>query len=167
MIDEFAGRILNQLAGVEKELPQPAVLKPMQPNMADHWTRPVLLERAAYLGKLARYGDGFESETIKEYPQHSVMLSFRSRTGDAEVHADFAGIFYVVEGSATLVSGGTVEGAVEITPGEIRGSSVTGGVRYALRAGDVAHIPAGRPHQLLVEGEKTFTCLVVKVRENP
>ncbi len=155
------------MGGGERQRPEPEISKQEQPNAADHWTRAILLERAAYLGKLAKYGNGSESEAIKEYPRHSVILSFRSRTGEAEVHADFADIFYVVEGSATLVSGGTVEGARQIGPGEIRGASVTGGVHRALRAGDVAHIPAGLPHQLLVGGETTVTCLVVKVREQP
>jgi uncharacterized RmlC-like cupin family protein len=35
-----------------------------------------------------------------------------------------------------------------------------------LRAGDVAHVPAGLPHQMLVAGDKTVTCLVLKVEEN-
>lgn len=56
-------------------------------------------------------------------------------------------------------------GAETIGPGEIRGASIEGGMRQELRAGDVAHVPAGVPHQMLVAGEKTITSLVVKVRE--
>jgi quercetin dioxygenase-like cupin family protein len=51
-------------------------------------------------------------------------------------------------------------------PGETRGSSIEGGKRQELRAGDVAHVPAGLPHQMLVAGEQTVTCLVMKVQEN-
>jgi uncharacterized RmlC-like cupin family protein len=40
-------------------------------------------------------------------------------------------------------------------------------VRQELRAGDVAHVPAALPHQMLVAGEQTVTCLVMKVQENP
>jgi uncharacterized RmlC-like cupin family protein len=43
---------------------------------------------------------------------------------------------------------------------------VEDGVRQELRAGDVAHVPAGVPHQMLLAGEKTISCLVVKIREN-
>jgi mannose-6-phosphate isomerase-like protein (cupin superfamily) len=126
-----------------------------------------LLERAATLRKLAKHGDGAASETLREYPGHCAMLLFRSRDGAAEVHENFADVFYVLEGRATLVTGGTVAGATSIGPGEMRGSSIEGGVRQELRAGDVAHVPAGVPHQMLVAGEKTITCLVVKVQENP
>jgi mannose-6-phosphate isomerase-like protein (cupin superfamily) len=132
----------------------------------DHWTSAVLLERAAYLHKMATQGDGSAGETLKEYPLHCAMLSFRSRDGEAEVHENFADVFYVLEGRATLVTGGTVAGARLTKPGETRGTSIEGGVRQELRAGDVAHVPAGLSHQMLVAGEQTVTCLVLKVQEN-
>ena len=64
------------------------------------------------------------------------------------------------------MTGGTVEGARLTKPGETRGTSIEGGVRQELRAGDVAHVPAGLSHQMLVAGEQTVTCLVLKVQEN-
>ena len=134
---------------------------------SDHWSPAVLLERATTLRKLARQGDGAASETLREYPGHCAMLLFRSRDGAAEVHENFADVFYVLDGHATLVTSGAVAGAASIGPGEIRGSSVEGGRRQELRAGDVAHVPAGLPHQMLLRGEQTLTCLVMKVRENP
>ena len=134
---------------------------------SDHWSPAVLLERATTLRKLARQGDGAASETLREYPGHCAMLLFRSRDGVAELHENFADLFYVLDGRATLVTGGTVTGAETIGPGEMRGVSIQGGARQELRAGDVAHVPAGLPHQMLVAGEKTFTCFVVKIQENP
>lgn len=165
-MDTLSTKILKELLPAEKELPVPAAPKPQRQGAVDHWTRAILLERAAYLGKLARHGDGSASETLKEYPQHCAMLSFRARDGVAEVHENFADVFYVLDGFATLVTGGTVAGAASSGPGEIRGSSIVGGVRQQLRAGDVVHVPAGQPHQMLVAGEKTVTCLVLKVQEN-
>jgi quercetin dioxygenase-like cupin family protein len=47
--------------------------------------------------------------------------------------------------------------------GEIRGSSIAGGERHNLGVGDIVHIPAGTPHQLLVENGKPFTYFVIKV----
>ena len=93
------------------------------------------------------------------------MLSFRERDGDAELHERFADLFFVLSGKATLVTGGTVMGAETVGPGEVRGSSIEGGVRQELRAGDVVHVPAGVPHQMLVPGEKTFTSFVVKIEQ--
>jgi mannose-6-phosphate isomerase-like protein (cupin superfamily) len=131
----------------------------------DHWSPAVLLERAAYLRKMAKHGDGSASEMLKEYPQHCAMLSFRSRDGEAEVHERFADLFLVLTGTATLATGGVVTGTRVIGPGETRGTAIEGGARQTLRAGDVAHVPAGTPHQMLLAGDQTITCLVMKVKE--
>jgi quercetin dioxygenase-like cupin family protein len=147
--------------------PEPPEPRRVRQSPADHYTPSVLMERVAYLKKIAKHGDGSASETVKEYPQHFTMLSFRSRSGEAEVHENHADFFYVLEGCATLATGGAVAGARTVGPGETRGDSIEGGARQELRAGDVAHVPAGVPHQMLVEGDRTITCFVIKVLENP
>ena len=159
------------MENLEKAILKDVVLDDIAPktrapkNPADHWSHAVLLERAAYLRKLARHGDGSASETLKEFPQHFAMLSFRSRSGEVEVHDNFADLFVVLAGAAILVTGGVAAGARVIAPGETRGTSIEGGARQTLRAGDVAHVPAGTPHQMLLKGEETITCLVMKVQE--
>jgi mannose-6-phosphate isomerase-like protein (cupin superfamily) len=170
-MDLYSKQILKELLPAEKDIvlvaPNARASARKQTLQSDHWSAAVLLERAAYLRKLAKHGDGSASETLKEYPRHCAMLLFRSRDGEAEVHENFADVFYVLDGRATLVTGGTVMGARLTGPGEMRGSSVEGGARQELRAGDVAHVPAGVPHQMLVAGDKTVICLVMKVEENP
>jgi len=163
IMDTLSKQILKK---IDAEPPGPLIQQKDSTPHLDHWSSAVLLERAAYLHKLARQGDGSASETLKEYPRHFTMLSFRSRDGQAELHENFADLFYVLEGRATLVTGGAVAGAKKIGPGEVRGVSVEGGTRQELRAGDVAHVPAGVPHQMLVPGDKTVTCFVMKIQEN-
>jgi len=158
-MDELAAEILKR---IDPEAPAP---RAVHTNPVDHYSPAVLLEREAYLRKVAKHGDGSASEMLKEYPQHFTMLSFRSRDGEAEVHEHHADLFYVLDGHATLVTGGTVAGARAIGPGETRGDAVEGGTLLELRAGDVAHVPAGVPHQMLVASEKTMTCFVMKVVE--
>jgi len=164
-MDDFSAKILGELLPAEKEVPLPKRRRKQQPPHLDHWSRPVLMERAAHLRKLAKFGDGQASETLRQYPQHAIMLSFRARDGQAELHQNFADLFCVLDGHATLVTGGNVVGARAVGAGEIRGTSIEGGTSQELRAGDVAHVPAGVPHQMLVRGEKTFTSLVVKIEQ--
>lgn len=170
-MDKISKEILKEALPAEKDVAAPAASAQAggeKPALhLDHWTSAVLLERAAHLHKLARQGDGSAGETLKAYPRHSAILSFRSRDGEAEIHENFADVFYVLEGRTTLVTGGTIVGARLTKPGETRGTSIEGGARQELRAGDVAHVPAGLPHQMLVAGEQTVTCLVMKVQENP
>ena len=158
-MDKLAKEILKDVA-LEEIAPKVPKQTPV-----DHWPPAILLERAAYLKKLARFGDGSASETLREYPQHCAMLSFRSRDGEAEVHQNFADLFYVLAGAATLMTGGTLIRPRVVGPGETRGDSIEGGARQELKAGDVAHEPAGLPHQMLVAGEKSVTCFVIKVQE--
>jgi mannose-6-phosphate isomerase-like protein (cupin superfamily) len=169
-MDSLSKGILKELLPAEKDVVPPAATAHSgarkQAPHSDHWSAAVLLERAEYLRKLAKHGDGSASETLKEYSRHCAMLLFRGRDGEAEVHENFADVFYVLDGRATLVTGGTVAGARLVGPGETSGSSVEGGMRQELLAGDVAHVPAGVPHQMLVAGDRTVTCLVLKVEEN-
>lgn len=167
-MSDLSKEILRELLPVEREV-APRALKPQAakdaPPQADHWSHPVLLERGAYLRKLAKLGDGQTSETLQEYPQYATMLSFRARDGVAELHENFADLFCVLDGRATLVTGGTVVNPEQVGPGEIRGASIEDGTRQELRAGDIAHVPAGVPHQMLVPGDKTFTSFVVKIEQ--
>lgn len=162
-IDRVSAHILRAVIGEEPA--PPAQRKSAEPGAVDHWPQPVLLERAAYLRDLAKAGDGQASETLREYPQHRAMLSFRSRNGEVEVHEKWADLFYVLSGAATLVTGGTVCGSRVIGPGETRGDSIEGGNAQELRPGEFIHVPAGTPHQFLVSSEKTVTCLVMKIQE--
>jgi mannose-6-phosphate isomerase-like protein (cupin superfamily) len=159
-IDKISAQILRTFVSDE-----PAH-RGIEPTDANHWTQPILLERAAYLRKLARAGDGQASETLREYPRHRVMLSFRSRNGEVEVHEHWADLFLVLSGTATLVTGGTVVGSRLIAPGETRGSSIDGGHHQELHPGEIVHVPAGTPHQFLVSSDKTITSFVLKMQES-
>ena len=54
--------------------------------------------------------------------------------------------FYVVDGEATIVTGGTMVDAKQTSPDQRRGSSIQGGQTYHLTKGDVITIPAKTPH---------------------
>ena len=167
-MDGFEKGILKQLVPAETDpvsRPAHARKKKDDPPRADHWPNPILLERAAFLRRLAKAGDGQASETLHQYPGHAAMLSFRARSGVVELHENFADLFCVLDGRATLLTGGTVVGPETIAPGEIRGTAIEGGVRQELRPGDVAYVPAGVPHQILVQGKKTFSSFVLKIEQ--
>jgi mannose-6-phosphate isomerase-like protein (cupin superfamily) len=136
-----------------------------QTMSSDHWSRDNLLERAQHLRQLAAQGEGSASETLEKYPHHYTMLAFRSKDGGGELHQNFADMFTILDGHVTLVTGGEVVDPKTTALGEIRGSSVKGGTRQELKPGDVVHIPAGTPHQMLVAGGETVTYFVVKIEE--
>ena len=120
-------------------------------------------ELQAISHKLAQKQTQFASRDLARYGNHYTMLAFRNATGSSEVHEHEADIFIVESGEATLVTGGRVMDPHETKAGEIRGSSIEGGERHSIATGDIIHIPAGTPHQLLIDKNKPFTYFVIKV----
>ena len=108
---------------------------------------------------------GAATETLDKYPGHFTMLTVRTESGGAELHEHYADIFFVIDGEATLTTGGTVLNPKEIEPGETRGTAVEGGVQQKLAKGDVVHISPNTPHQVSITKGQSFTYFVVKVKE--
>jgi mannose-6-phosphate isomerase-like protein (cupin superfamily) len=75
-----------------------------------------------------------------------VILANRRGAGEVEVHARTNHVFIIVEGEATLVTGGTLVGAHQTAPDQTRAPSVQGGEAHHLTKGDVITIPAKTPH---------------------
>lgn len=82
--------------------------------------------------------------------------------GQVEVHDHDTDIFYVLDGTATLVTGGKTEGGKTTGAGEVRGDKITGGTPRKLQKGDVVVIPQGVPHWF-TEVSNPFLYFVVKV----
>ena len=102
----------------------------------------------------------FGDEGGRNYMVHA---SHRESAGMAEVHELDADIIYVLDGSATFVTGGIVENGKTTAANEIRGSSITGGEVRRITKGDVLIVPNGTPHWFKdVSGPLNY--YVVKVR---
>jgi glc operon protein GlcG len=80
-----------------------------------------------------------------------------------EVHELDTDIIYVLDGTATIVTGGKSLESKQIAPNEFRGTSIDGGETRQLKKGDVLIVPKGTPHWFKqVDG--AFLYYVVKVR---
>lgn len=91
-----------------------------------------------------------------------IHASRRVMAGIVEIHEHDTDIFHVVEGTATLVTGGTLVDPSTLGPGEIRAKVSTGGIAHHLAKGDVIVIPKGVPHWFQ-EVSETFLYLTVRV----
>ena len=85
-------------------------------------------------------------ESLMSTPEYKVTASRRDKPGQVEVHLRDTDIFYVVEGSGDLVTGGTVVDAKNTSPEEVRGTRLEGGTERHLKKGDVVVIARGVPH---------------------
>jgi glc operon protein GlcG len=131
----------------------------VEPTMAgvleEHAVSTTLLDHERVAAAFAK------GEPLLEVPGYKVHASRRDAPGVAEVHLFETDVFYVLEGEATLVTGGTVVDPAESEPGQIRGSAITGGVENHLAKGDVIVIPHHEPHWFK-EVTAPFVYFVVK-----
>jgi glc operon protein GlcG len=98
-----------------------------------------------------------------EVGNYKVHASHRDASGVVEVHTRETDIIYMLEGNATLVTGGTLIDPKTIGPEEIRGKEVKGGEARRITKGDVIVIPNGTPHWFK-EVNGPINYYVVKVR---
>ena len=98
---------------------------------------------------------------LVETAGYKIHASRREAPGMAEVHAKDTDIIYVLDGTATVVTGGEVVGGKTTATDEIRGASIRGGKTQRLAKGDVFVVPNGVPHQF-TETTNPFLYYVVK-----
>jgi hypothetical protein len=101
---------------------------------------------------------------LVEAGDYKIHASRREGPGMAEIHTRDTDIAYVLQGSATLVTGGTAVNVKAIGPEEFRGTAIQGGETRPLTAGDVVVIPNGVPHWFR-QVKAPFLYYVVKVRQ--
>jgi uncharacterized protein GlcG (DUF336 family) len=94
---------------------------------------------------------------------YAVDAGRRSGPGEVEWHAAVTDVMHVLEGEATVVTGGEMVDVRHVGPGERRARATTGGIPQQLAPGDVLVVPAGVAHHF-VDVSDPFTYLVVKVK---
>ena len=75
-----------------------------------------------------------------------VQGSHRDKPGGVEVHDHEMDVLYVIDGTATFVTGGKMVGGKNTRSGQWLGTDITGGTVQQLVKGDVIVVPAGTPH---------------------
>ncbi len=133
------------------------------PQGFEHWTAASFQSIATVLAKdAAADPHHFAVRQLADFPNEAFLLVHREADGAVEWHENQIDIFLVQSGSATLLIGGTYSGGETVAPHEKRNGTIEGGTRVKLSAGDVVRIPPRVPHQLLLDGAREFTYLVVK-----
>jgi uncharacterized RmlC-like cupin family protein len=128
----------------------------------DHWSAGQFATHEEALHKGMK--NGLASETLGNWGNHLLLKTRReASSGQAELHEKQADLIVVQSGHATIIVGGRILNGKTTAPNEIRGTSIDGGERQSLRAGDVLHVPAKTPHQVLLDPGQTLDYIVLKV----
>ena len=103
-------------------------------------------QKVTYFEKGKVSGAFAKGVPLLEIANYKIHASRRTEPGMAEVHVKDADIIYVLEGSATFITGGMVVDGKTTAQDEIRGKEISGGDTYNITKGDVIIVPAGTPH---------------------
>ena len=141
-----------------------------QPNLhtatstPTQWAHYKAADLKAFVDTLKK-GETIKFPSIHRGDHQFQNISHRAKSSaSAELHKNWADLYYVLDGEVTIRYGDRLEGGKEGTDGEVRGGEIVGNVtRQKLVAGDVASAPAGVPHFWEVEPGKSVTYLTVKL----
>jgi mannose-6-phosphate isomerase-like protein (cupin superfamily) len=134
-------------------------------------TRPVVVMPAQSLSDLKeKLKPGNKTEELIDSAGMELRVAVQhenNRTGAAaELHDASDDVYYVLEGSATLVLGGKLDAPKETEPGEWRSPRIIDGKTVEITKGDLVVVPRGTPHQRST-ANKDFTMILIKIYEDP
>jgi mannose-6-phosphate isomerase-like protein (cupin superfamily) len=97
--------------------------------------------------KAERKGDqALLAQSMIQLAPYNVSLEYRAAVANAAVHETEAELFYVIDGSATLVTGGKLTNENRTNAANLSGSGIEGGVSRRVAKGDFIMVPEGTPH---------------------
>ena len=86
------------------------------------------------------------AQSIVQLAPYNASLEYRGTVGPAAVHEKEAEIFYVVDGSATMVTGGKLVNEKRNNPENLGGTGIEGGSSRMISKGDFIIVPENVPH---------------------
>jgi mannose-6-phosphate isomerase-like protein (cupin superfamily) len=99
------------------------------------------------------------SSRIANDPRYMINIVHRAVPAGAGAHPDGTELHYIIEGSGTIVTGGTLNRSGKT-------ATIDGGVTRHLAKGDTVLIPAGTPHWYK-EVDGSITYLEVRFNVGP
>ena len=102
------------------------------------------------------------SQRVLGLAPYTASLEHRTAVGPAAVHEKDAEMFYVIEGSGTLVTGGKLTKQTRPNPTNLSGDGIEGGQSRPVAKGDVFIVPENTPHWFsVINGELILISLHV------
>jgi mannose-6-phosphate isomerase-like protein (cupin superfamily) len=103
---------------------------------------------ALYAKAKADHKDGQPTviEPLLTLAPYGANLEYRTSVGPAAVHEKEAELFYVIDGSARLTTGGKLTEEKRTNAENLTGTGIEGGKSQAVAKGDFVIVPENTPH---------------------
>ena len=119
------------------------------PNAASSRTAVSAADVQAMIAKAKserKEGQALLAQSMIQLAPYNVSLEYRSAVANAAVHETEAELFYVIDGSATLVTGGKLTNETRTNAANLSGKGIDGGMSRKVAKGDFIMVPEGVPH---------------------
>jgi mannose-6-phosphate isomerase-like protein (cupin superfamily) len=91
-------------------------------------------------------GQALVAQPIVQLAPYNVSLEYRAAVANAAVHEKEAELFYVIDGAATMITGGKLTKETRTNAENLSGSGIEGGVTRRVAKGDFIMVPENTPH---------------------
>jgi mannose-6-phosphate isomerase-like protein (cupin superfamily) len=86
------------------------------------------------------------SQRILSLAPYNASLEYRASVGPAAIHETEAEFFYVIDGAATMVTGGKLTAESRTNAQNLTGTGIEGGMPRQVAKGDFIVVPEGTAH---------------------
>ena len=86
------------------------------------------------------------AQPILSLAPYKANLEYRASVGPAAVHERDAELFYVIDGSGTMVTGGKLQSETRTNAENLSGTGIEGGTARSVAKGDFIIVPENTPH---------------------
>lgn len=135
------------LVGATSASAQSPVMPPTPPPVAKLFTSSANV--AALIAKAKhdhKPGQANVVEPLLQLAPYNANLEYRTSVGPAAIHVHEDEFFYVIDGSGTFVTGGSLTHAVQTNAENLTGDSIEGGTATPVAKGDFFVVPQNTPH---------------------
>ncbi len=91
-------------------------------------------------------GQPMVAERILHLAPYNANLEYRAGIAPASVHEKEAEVFYVIDGTATMVTGGKLINEKRTNPANLSGTGIENGESRTVAKGDFIIVPENTPH---------------------
>ena len=91
-------------------------------------------------------GQPLVAERILQLAPYNANLEYRAAVGPAAVHEKEAEMFYVIDGTATMMTGGHLVDEKRTNAENLSGTAIEGGQSRTVAKGDFIIVPENTPH---------------------
>jgi mannose-6-phosphate isomerase-like protein (cupin superfamily) len=115
---------------------------------------------AAKANRERKEGQALVAQPILQLAPYNVSLESRNAVANAAVHEKEAEMFYVIDGGATMVTGGKLVDEKRTNAENLSGSAIANGTTRHIAKGDFVMVPEGTPHWFsAIDGSITLMSL--------